>query len=421
MHFRDSRVRENMTAKRWGWTFLVSGGHFWVDFYGNMLPPLLPFVAVIWGLSNSQLALLVSLQSMTANFLQPVFGYFTDKYRLKWSLGLGLLIATVPICFLHMAGNYVAFMIMVVVAGFGSAIYHPLGATRVVEGDHQQRAVKMSIFSGLGSLGYSISPAITALIVSLWGLQGLLLLIIPGLSWFFLLCINRTKTNQQVQGGEEHDKVKSREDGKNSDSRGEERYPAKYRPLILLSIVVGLRSWLATSTVVFIPLWLVAHGVNERTAGLYLTYYLLSGTLGGFIYGYFYRKAGAQKLLIGSFLLSLGLLPFYFWAPSSFQLPVLIVLGFILLGTIPITVVIGQELLPYQAGLASGITMGLAFGLGGLGTSFTGLLVDRVGTVTGLLLTSLVLIPAIIITWHISRAYIGMKNKTVSINGQANG
>ncbi|MBI4391511.1 MAG: MFS transporter, partial [candidate division NC10 bacterium] len=52
-------------------------------------------------------------------------------------------------------------------------------------------------------------------------------------------------------------------------------------------------------------------------------------------------------------------------------------------------VVYAQELLPNRMGLASGLTLGFAFGAGGIGAGVTGVLIDVVGLEWGLATLSL--------------------------------
>ncbi|QNB45805.1 MFS transporter [Thermanaerosceptrum fracticalcis] len=371
-----------MLQTKWGGTLLVSGGHFWVDFYVNMLPPLLPFIGILWGLNNTQLALAVTVQTITANFLQPVFGYLIDKAKWNWSLGLALAAIAIPMSLLAYVQNYPLFLFLVALGGLGSALYHPLGATKAVEGANSHKAIKMSVYSAGGNFGFAFAPAITALIVAKWGLNGLVYLVIPGLIWIMLLRLIPKSESEKIY----EEPVYCANDGRN------------YRSLWMLSGIVGLRSWLVTATTTFIPLWLVAQGTDEKQAGLVLTYYLLAGTLGGFLCGYICPLLGKKKTLAVYFLLTLVVLPLYFYVSPPLRNWVLVILGLIIHGTGPVTVVIGQELLPERAGLASGMTMGFAFGLGGIGTSLTGMLADKMGYIPALLMTALLLIPALILT-----------------------
>jgi len=53
--------------------------------------------------------------------------------------------------------------------------------------------------------------------------------------------------------------------------------------------------------------------------------------------------------------------------------------GVMLLASFSVTVVLAQDLLPQHLGLASGLTLGLAFGAGGVGVGLSGLLADALG------------------------------------------
>jgi FSR family fosmidomycin resistance protein-like MFS transporter len=52
------------------------------------------------------------------------------------------------------------------------------------------------------------------------------------------------------------------------------------------------------------------------------------------------------------------------------------------------------------------MTMGLAFGLGGLGTSVTGILADHWGVAAALLMTALLLLPAIVLVYLLKKPQI---------------
>ncbi len=57
----------------------------------------------------------------------------------------------------------------------------------------------------------------------------------------------------------------------------------------------------------------------------------------------------------------------------------LAIAGVTLLASFSVTVVFAQELLPHHLGLASGLTLGLAFGAGGVGVGLSGVVADAVG------------------------------------------
>jgi FSR family fosmidomycin resistance protein-like MFS transporter len=63
--------------------------------------------------------------------------------------------------------------------------------------------------------------------------------------------------------------------------------------------------------------------------------------------------------------------------PAAFAL--LAAVGFFTVGTFSITVVLGQEYLPNRIGVASGVTLGAAIGIGGIVAALLGVLADHVG------------------------------------------
>ena len=74
-----------------------------------------------------------------------------------------------------------------------------------------------------------------------------------------------------------------------------------------------------------------------------------------------------------------------------------------MISSLAITVVMGQEYLPNRIGLASGVTLGLAIGLGGLAAPLLGLLADARGLETALLLAGLLPLVGVAATLSLPR------------------
>jgi FSR family fosmidomycin resistance protein-like MFS transporter len=89
-------------------------------------------------------------------------------------------------------------------------------------------------------------------------------------------------------------------------------------------------------------------------------------------------------VIVSSFLLAIpALLAFlYSRGPGSFF--ILAILGFLLFLGEPSCIVLAQEMAPGQARTASGLVMGMAWGLGSFGVLATGALADAFGIEWGL-------------------------------------
>ena len=114
----------------------------------------------------------------------------------------------------------------------------------------------------------------------------------------------------------------------------------------------------------FLPLRLHQHGFAVSTGGLLLTAYLALGALGGFLGGWLADRWGGRRVVVGSFL---GATPLYFaflYLPDVPGLVCLILGSFVLQASLPVNVVLGQELSPRHSSTISSLLMGAAWGMG---------------------------------------------------------
>jgi MFS transporter, FSR family, fosmidomycin resistance protein len=76
---------------------------------------------------------------------------------------------------------------------------------------------------------------------------------------------------------------------------------------------------------------------------------------------------------------------------------VLVAVGFVTIATFAVTVILGRAYLPNRRGLASGVTLGLAIGLGGVFATGLGAIADVHGLTTVLWLIALLPVPSIVL------------------------
>ena len=88
-------------------------------------------------------------------------------------------------------------------------------------------------------------------------------------------------------------------------------------------------------------------------------------------------------MLVGSIVAQIPLLLAFMLAPSEIVAGVLLAaIGFVTVMSFSVSVVMGQEYLPSRLGLASGVTLGLAIGMGGIAAALLGVLADATGLET---------------------------------------
>jgi FSR family fosmidomycin resistance protein-like MFS transporter len=142
---------------------------------------------------------------------------------------------------------------------------------------------------------------------------------------------------------------------------------AVWKPLTILYFLVFIRSIIQVVFGQFLPLYLNRERGFTFTAAAYsLTLYLASGAIGGFLGGHMADRFGGRRVIMISMA---GCLPFawlFFFSGGTISLIGLALTGLILLFTIPVNVVMAQELVPAQAGTVSALMMGFAWGMAGL-------------------------------------------------------
>ncbi len=154
----------------------LAGVHFLVDMFASMLPAILPAIMAEFSLSLSLGGLVLAALLMTSNGVQPLIGHMRAGKRRPLFLHLGLILAA-AICLLGAlprGGSAFAIMIfLAVVSGCGVAIVHPEGLRAVHWLRRIPPAISTAVFMAGGFLGYASGGAVSAFLVSRFGLKGL--------------------------------------------------------------------------------------------------------------------------------------------------------------------------------------------------------------------------------------------------------
>ena len=117
-------------------------------------------------------------------------------------------------------------------------------------------------------------------------------------------------------------------------------------------------------------------GVDLQQSQLFLFLFTGAVALGTFFGGPIGDRFGRKVVMLASVL---GALPFTLALPYAnlFWTGVLVfIIGLIIASTFSVILVYAQDLLPGRTGLVSGIFLGLAFGLSGLGAAVLGYVAD---------------------------------------------
>ncbi|MGQ9677048.1 MAG: MFS transporter [Chloroflexota bacterium] len=352
----------------------LSIGHGTVDAYANLLPMMYPMLTVALGLNYSQVGLAVALYTLSASLSQPLFGYVADRFGGRHMAAAGIVWMATMVSLVGFTWDYWSLVAVLTVAGLGTAAFHPQGAMNAGDvGGHKASA--MSVFMLGGNIGFALGPMLGALVFSTaLGLRGALLLWLPGvlMALWLYKAIGRVDVKRQA--------IKAQ-------ALAGAALPAARVPIVgvaALVLVVMLRSWASSALINFIPLLFHERGLSLAWASQVLFLTLVAAAAGGVIGGFIADAWGRKRVTFISLAASGPAIFLFLQSAEAWMALGALVVGFLLGASTAVTLVMGQEVLPRNVGMASGLIMGLGFATGGVGVSITGTLADNFGLFTAL-------------------------------------
>ena len=340
-------------------------GHFSVDMYYGIIPVLYPLFTDKFDLSLSRVGFISLAYSGASSMSQPFFGHLADRRGTRF-IGLALIWTAATYSFLGLAPTFETLLIIAALSGLGSGLYHPLGAlnARAVIEDRSRNA-SMSIYVTGGTLGVASGPLIGALLTHYFGLHGTILMIIPGGTIAVLMLVQMKTISQRVarhatSGREAHGQI-----------------PA--RALATVIGMMALRSWTISGLQNYVPTWYKDLGYSSLYYGALITTLLLCTALGAVGSGTLADLHGRRSLIIVSAALSVPTILVFAQFPGNLAFIWIGLIGLLAASTLPLLLVIAQELLSGRAGMATGLVLGLGFAFAAVGVPVTGAVADHWG------------------------------------------
>ncbi len=359
---------------------LLSLGHFFVDLYSSALGAFQPALVAKHGMSLTQAGILGGVMVFSTSVTQPLYGFLSDRFRTKLFAALAPGFAGLFISSLGLSPSYTGLLAMALIGGAGVSAFHPQASSRVTAGLGGGKGQWMAIFISSGALGMAIGPTFFSTLIARLGLGQAALGAVPGVIVTALLVAFLPSISGAAHTARRFDWEPLR---------------AVWKPLTILYFLVFIRSILQITFAQLLPLYLHRErGMTLETASYTLSLYLISGALGGFVGGHLSDRWGGRRVILISMVSCVPFLALFFWASGPLSVAGLALGGLTLLFTIPVNVVMAQELVPSQSGTVSALMMGFAWGSAGMiFIPLTGWMSDYLGMHAAL--SSLVLFPII--------------------------
>lgn len=358
--------------------------HLLNDSLQAVIPAMFPILEKSLGLTFTQLGFIAFTLNIVSSVMQPVIGMYTDKRPMPYALPIGLMSSMFGMLGLAFAPNFWTIILSVFFIGLGSAVFHPEGSRVAYLAAGTKRGLAQSIYQVGGNAGQSLAPVITAVVLVPLGQPGAAwFTIIAGIAVIFLFYISRwyagrirllatQKTTTEIR----QPNPKVAKSIKNA--------------LIVLVFIVFARSWYQSAIANFYAFYTIEQfGLTISQSQKYIFTFLALGAVGTFFGGPLADRFGKRNVILFSLLAPA---PFTIALPYVGELAAIILLGligFLLMTSFSVTVVYGQELIPGKIGTMSGLIVGLAFGMGAIGSVALGSLIDFIGLTQTMITISL--------------------------------
>ncbi|MCZ7587994.1 MAG: MFS transporter [Gaiella sp.] len=348
----------------------LSGGHLSVDMASGAVPALLPFLADEFDLSYAATGALMLAVLLSSSLLQPLFGLWSDRRGATWLLPGGVALAGLGTGLAAVAPSYAFVVALLFAAGIGVAAYHPEGAKFAAYASGRKRASGMSYFNVGGNVGFALGPLLITPLAIWFGLVGGLIAMAPVILYAFVLQRALPGLRRTVPPSA------ARRAASGVDDR---------RAMFLLAVVIVLRAVVWFALLTFIPLWILANGGTKADGGRELALMLVAGAAGTLVMGPVADRVGLRRtLLVTQVALPFLVVVAVVAAGGVVATVALMLVGLCVVSTFPVTMVLSQLYLPRHVGMASGLTIGLGMGLGGVAAVALGVVADAVDLQTAL-------------------------------------
>ena len=343
--------------------------HFVNDFHATLLPNVLPILRQALSLSLAQLGVLNAAFGIMHFFGQPIAGSLADRQAKPWFATWGPLLSIISIYFLPCAPSFLFAVILCILLGIGTSMFHPQGNGRTGKiAMGKNLPFYLAIFIASGSLGSAFGPLSYVFWYNRLGKKLLPLMILPFLLilfwlWHFLSAI-KFDTTQSAKNGvlQFFSEIKQ-----------------IFVKIIDIFTIVSIRDMVFQGVKVFLPMLIILRGGTIATAAKVTFAIVLATAFSNIIGGRLAAIFGERKLLFATLTLC-PLLGIAGIALPRFYGILFLMLFFALLeSSAPATISMSQKRCQDNISTVSSIASGASWGVANLAAYPVGALADKIG------------------------------------------
>lgn len=385
--------------------FLYPLAHLVIEFYNSQVSMMWPLFAAKFGLTYGTVGLLSNVLFRGAMTLPQLgFAPITDRHGSRWLAIVGVLVMGAGMSLLGLAPSVAVLAAILVLAPLGSAAFHPAGTAYMGKALARQRGIAVALFMIGGTLGMSLGPLLGGPLYQRYGLRASPWLIPFALGiallMFLFIPADRQATTHRAAGAGPRSPIP--------------------RAIFVLMVACICQAWIENAFTQYLPLFLTAQGLPLTRPGQILSIYQVMAAAGVLAGGALSDRMPRWRVAIVAMVLTMPAYLATLRLGGTWALIAPGALGFAAALSHPVTVTMGQELMPDRTSLASALTMGISWVIGSLGAFGTGVLADHIGIETALLLNTalpLIGISAVLTFRQLSRRQRALGGQAQKVTG----
>ncbi len=342
------------------------------DTYASFIVGLIPVLTAKLGLSLFMVSILTAVNFISNSLTQPLFGYFSDKYGMRYFLIAGPLVAAVFISALGTLPGYWLILVFLFLGNLGVSAIHPPTAATASHVGGSRKGFMNSIISFGGTIGFSVGSLFIIFIINKLGLKFTPLAAIPGI--IMALVIMKSDPLIFLSGTKKFEtgfikKIKKLK-------------KAKLGLLLLIIFTSFSRDLTILSMLTFMPLYFTGQGVKLINFGYIVLMFILFGGIGGLFAGYYSDRIRKRTIVIqAGLILSVPLFYLMFMVPLNISIILFILGSFFATSTLPLCIRVVQDIFPGNVSLASSMVMGASGGIAAAAVILIGKIADQIGMI----------------------------------------
>lgn len=347
--------------------WLISAGHGLTHWYTATFYLLLPLIGREFGLSYTEIGLMMTIQHLAGAISNFPGGILVDVVGKKgYLMAASLFWVGFPYALMSLTHNYWMLLACVTLVGIGGNLWHPAAISTLAYRYPERKGLVLSFHGMGGNLGESIAPFVVGALLAWFSWRSVVVInVVPGIVMSVLILVLLGAFT-----------LASSYDGHAINAGGESRSAKDYlqdfasllknKALMLVSCSAAFRTMTQSGLLTFLPVFL-AYELNYSPflVGICVTLLQVAGLIAAPIGGHLSDRMGRKRVVVSSMLLTGIMIVAMALAGRSIMFVAFIALvGFFLYAMRPVLQAWAVECTPkHLAGTGVGVQFGItAFG-----------------------------------------------------------